>query len=235
MQPKKVVSREEWLEARKALLIKEKEFTRARDAISAARRDMPWEPVEEDYAFEGPDGSRSLSDLFDGREQLMIYHFMMGPGWEAGCPSCSFLADHFEPAIVHLAARDVTLVAVSRAPFAEIEAFRRRMGWTFGWLSSAGSSFNRDYGVSFSPEEIEGGEVWYNYGRTAFPMTEAPGLSVFARGDRGEIYHAYSTYGRGLDTFITAYHFLDHAPKGRDEQGLAYPMEWVRHRDRYGE
>lgn len=235
MQPKKVVSRKEWLDARMALLAREKEFTRARDAISAARRDMPWERVEEDYAFEGPDGPRSLSDLFDGREQLMVYHFMLGPGWEAGCPSCSFLADHFEPAVVHLAARDVTLAAVSSAPLAEIEAFRRRMGWAFAWLSSAGASFNRDYDVSFSPEEIDGGEVWYNYRQTAFPMTEAPGLSVFAKGDGGEIYHTYSTYGRGLDMFITAYHFLDHAPKGRSERGLAYPMEWVRHHDRYGE
>ncbi len=234
MQEPRIVSHEDWLKERLVLLEREKAFTRARDEISAARRALAWERVEKDYAFEGAGGTLSLADLFDGRRQLMVYHFMMGPGWDAGCPSCSFLADHFEPAAVHLRARDVTLVAVSRAPLAEIEAFRKRMGWTFAWLSSAGSDFNRDHHVSFTEDEIAAGEVWYNYRRTGFPATEAPGLSVFALDGDGSVFHTYSTYGRGLDMFITAYHFLDHAPWGRDEDGLSFPMEWVRHHDRYG-
>ena len=233
MKPEKIVSHADWLAARKDLLAKEKEFTRARDAISAARRDMPWESVEAAYVFDGPAGTRTLSDLFDGRDQLMVYHFMKGPGWEAGCPSCSYLADHFDPAVIHLAQRDVSLVAVSRAPLAEIEPFRRRMGWTFPWYSSSGCDFNRDYHVSFTQEEIDGGEVYYNYERTGFPATEAPGLSVFALGDDGAVYHTYSTYGRGLDMFLTTYHFLDHAPKGRDEDGLPFSMDWVRLHNSY--
>lgn len=233
MQPKNIVSHDDWVEARKALLAREKEFTRARDAISAARRELPWEKVETAYAFDGPEGRQTLDELFDGREQLMTYHFMLGPGWEVGCPSCSYLADQVEPAVVHLAARDVSFVAISSAPLDQIEAFRKRMGWNFKWLSSADTSFNRDFHVSFSQDEVDDGETYYNYRVGQFPATEAPGLSVFAKGDDGAVYHTYSTYGRGLDMFLTAYNYLDHAPKGRDEQDLPFSMAWVRHHDSY--
>lgn len=233
MKPVKIVSPEDWLAERMALLEREKAFTRARDELSAARRDLPWVRVEKEYVFAAPDGEKFLEDLFDGRSQLMVYHFMLGPGWEQGCKSCSFLADHFDPAVIHLAHRDVTLVSVSRAPLAELEIFKKRMDWTFPWVSSFETDFNWDFRVSFQQEEVDAGETHYNYRVMRFPETEAPGLSVFARGDDGEVYHTYSTYGRGLDIFITAYNFLDHAPKGRDEQNLSYGMEWVRHHDRY--
>ena len=233
MKPHTVLSHEDWIAARKDLLEKEKAFTRARDDISAARRALPWETVEKDYRFTAADGERTLADLFAGREQLVVVHFMLGPGWEQGCPSCSFMADHYNPAVVHLAHRDVSLVAVSRAPIGEIEIFRQRMGWDFPWVSSYGSDFNQDFQVSFDAAGMEKGEVYYNYRTTTFPASEAPGISYFARGDDGKVYHTYSTYGRGLDIFITAYNFLDHAPKGRDEQDLNYGMEWVRHHDRY--
>ena len=233
MQPKNVVSQEEWLDARQALLEKEKAFTRARDEISAARRDLPWVKVEKDYVFSSAEGDKSLADLFDGRDQMMLVHFMMGPGWEQGCPSCSLMADHYNPSAVHLAQRDVTLVAVSRATLEEIESFRTRMGWTFPWVSSHGSDFNFDFNVSFTEEEMASEEMTYNYRSTSFPASEAPGISYFAKGDDGAVYHTYSTYGRGLDIFITSYNILDHAPKGRDEQDLPYGMAWVRHHDRY--
>lgn len=233
MKPNAVLSHDDWIEARKALLEKEKAFTKARDDISAARRALPWEKVEKDYRFTAPDGEKPLGDLFDGCEQLTVVHFMFGPGWEQGCPSCSLMADHYNPAVIHLAHRDVSLVAVSRAPIGEIETFRKRMGWEFPWVSSHGSDFNDDFHVSFTEEELERGEVYYNYAETKFPASEAPGISYFALGDDGAVYHTYSTYGRGLDIFITAYNFLDHAPKGRDEQDLSYGMEWVRHHDRY--
>lgn len=227
------VSRDEWLAARQALLAKEKEFTKQRDAISAARRALPWVKVEKDYVFDGPDGKETLADLFDGRGQLIVYHFMLGPGWDEGCKSCSFWADNYQGAVAHLAARDVALVAVSRAPLAEIEAFRRRMGWSFPWVSSHGSSFNYDFGVSFTPEQRKGEAPNYNFGTLHFGGDEAPGLSVFARGDDGAVYHSYSTYSRGLDMFNGTYQMLDLVPKGRDEDGLDYPMAWVRHHDRY--
>lgn len=229
-----VVSHAAWLEARKALLAEEKAFTQQRDALSRARRALPWERVETDYAFEGPDGRQSLAALFAGRSQLIVYHFMLGPGWGEGCKACSFLADHFEPAVVHLAQRDVILVAVSAAPLDEIEAFRQRMGWRFTWLSSHGSPFNRDFQVSFSPEELEAGAVTYNYVSQPFPSTEAPGLSVFVKGSDGALFHSYSTYARGLDTLITAYNYLDLVPKGRDEEALDFSMSWVRLHDDYG-
>ena len=235
MKPNTVLSHDDWIEARKDLLEKEKAFTRARDEISAARRDLPWELIDRDYRFTATDGEKSLADLFAGRGQLTVVHFMLGPGWEQGCPSCSFMADHYNPAVVHLAHRDVSLVAVSRAPIDEIETFRNRMGWDFPWVSSHGSDFNHDFQVSFGDAEMEKGEMYYNYRNTSFPASEAPGISYFAKGDDGEVYHTYSTYGRGLDIFITAYNFLDHAPKGRDEQDLSYGMEWVRHHDRYGD
>lgn len=233
MEPPKVVSHEEWVEARKALLEREKDFTRARDALSRERRQLPWENVEKDYVFEGPEGEVSLSDLFAGRSQLIVYHFMYGPDWDAGCKSCSFLADHFNPAVIHLKARDVSMVAVSKAPLDKLEAFRKRMGWNFKWVSSHANDFNRDYHVSFTEDEIERGDAYYNYRPQSFPSTEAPGASVFFKEGDGAIYHTYSVYQRGLDMFITAYHYLDIVPKGRDEDGLAYTMEWVRLHDEY--
>jgi predicted dithiol-disulfide oxidoreductase (DUF899 family) len=233
MQPHKIVPHEEWLAARKAHLADEKAFTCARDALSKKRRELPWEKVEKNYSFDGPNGKESLADLFGGKSQLIIYHFMLGPGWEAGCPSCSLLADHFDGMATHLAQRDVAFVVVSRAPLAEIEKFKKRMGWNFKWMSSFADDFNFDYQVSASPQEKASGKVTYNYEVTAFPSEERPGASVFFKSDAGEVFHTYSTYGRGLDIFIGAYNFLDVAPKGRDEAGLAYGMAWVRHRDRY--
>jgi predicted dithiol-disulfide oxidoreductase (DUF899 family) len=234
MPTQEVVSHEDWVEARKALLAEEKAFTRQRDALSRARRALPWERVEASYVFDGPDGEETLADLFADKGQLIVYHFMLGPGWQEGCKSCSFLADHFDPAVVHLAHRDVTLLAVSRAPYAEIAAFKERMGWRFKWVSSFGTAFNQDYHVSFSEDALQAGEVYYNYAMTQFPSTEAPGLSVF-RKDGGEIFHTYSCYARGLDMLITAYNYLDLVPEGRDEQDLAFTMEWVRLHDSYGD
>ncbi len=228
-----VVSHDEWVEARLALLAKEKEFTRLRDELSRQRRGLPWETVTKDYEFEGPNGPMKLSDLFDGRSQLIIYHFMYGPDWEAGCPSCSFLADHFNPAVVHLNHRDVSFAVVSKAPIDILEAYKKRMGWDFLWLSSYENSFNRDYNVSFTEEEIERGDAYYNYKEKGFPSTEAPGVSVFYKDRDGKIYHTYSAYERGLDMFITAYHYLDIVPKGRDEDELSYTMEWLRRHDEY--
>ena len=233
MQPSKIVSRQEWLDARIAFLDREKEFTRARDDLSAARRALPWVRVEKEYVFQSADGEKTLADLFDGRDQLMIYHFMLGPGWKQGCKACSYLADHFDPAVIHLAHRDVSFVSVSRAPLDQIAPFKERMGWTFPWVSSFGTDFNWDFNVSFEQAAVDAGETHYNYRLTRFPETEAPGLSVFAKDEDGHVYHTYSTYGRGLDIFISAYNFLDHAPKGRDEQDLPYGMDWVRHHDRY--
>lgn len=233
MQPTKVVSEQEWLEARKAHLAAEKEFSRARDALSAARRELPWVKVEKGYEFEGSNGKETLADLFAGREQLIVYHFMMGPDWEEGCPSCSYLADHFDGAMHHLPHRGVTMVVVSRAPLDKIEAYKKRMGWHFKWVSSEGSDFNFDYQASTTPEDIEKQQVYYNYQTGGFPASEMPGLSVFAKGDDGEIYHTYSSYGRGLDMFIGAYHLLDTVPKGRDEAALDWSMQWIRRHDSY--
>jgi len=234
MQPHKVVSHDEWITARKAYLADEKAFSRARDVLARKRRELPWEKVDKNYVFDTPAGKQSLADLFGGKSQLIIYHFMLGPGWEAGCPSCSFLADHFDGAVVHLAQRDVSFVVVSRAPLSEIEAFKRRMGWHFKWVSSFGGDFNSDYQVSFTAQEKAGGKVFYNYEFIeSFPSEERPGASVFYKSPMGEIFHTYSTYGRGLDILIGTYHFLDLAPKGRDEDGLAWSMAWVRHHDRY--
>ena len=233
MTPHNIVSHEEWVEARKDFLAREKEFNRMRDKLSAARRELPWERVEKDYVFDGPEGTVSLQELFDGRSQLIVYHFMFGPDWPEGCHSCSLLADHYEPAGVHLKQRDVTMVTNSKAPLDKIEAFRERMGWEIKWLSSLENDFNRDYHVSFTPEEQATQDVYYNYQMGGFPMTEAPGVSVFAKGDDGAIYHTYSSYARGLDMFLGVYHLLDIVPKGRDEAALPFPMNWVRHRDRY--
>jgi predicted dithiol-disulfide oxidoreductase (DUF899 family) len=228
-----VVSREHWLAERKALLAREKELTRLRDQLARERRALPWVRIEKDYGFDTPDGRRSLADLFAGRGQLLVQHFMFGPGWEQGCPSCSFMADHIDGMNVHLAHRDVTLVVVSRAPLAEIEQFRRRMGWRFRWVSSHGSDFNHDFGVSFTREELRQGTVPYNYTMQAFPGEEAPGLSVFLRDDAGAVFHTYSTYGRGVEAMMGTYNLLDLVPRGRDEHNPGYAMDWVRHHDRY--
>src|ERR1700685_3374203 len=233
IQGHEVVSSRQWIASRKELLRKEKEFTRLRDELSRQRRELPWEKVEKEYIFDGPNGKQTLADLFDGRSQLIVYHFMFGPDWEAGCPSCSFLADHFDGTLVHLANRDVTLVAVSRAPIAQIEAFKKRMGWRFQWVSSFANDFNRDYHVSFTKEEMAHGKVSYNYDLVEFPAEEAPGASVFYKNDAGGIFHTYSAYARGLDIAVGTYNFLDLVPKGRDEDGLAFSMAWVRHHDRY--
>ena len=227
------VSREEWLNARRELLAKEKEFTRLRDQLSEQRRALPWVRVELDYMFQCPDGEKSLSDLFDGRSQLIVYHFMYGPEWEEGCPSCSFWADGFDRIDIHLAHRDITLIAVSRARLETLQAYRERMGWSFKWVSSLGSEFNYDFNVSYTPEEMEKGEMTYNFGVTSFPSDEAPGISVFYKTGAGEIYHTYSCYARGLDMLNGAYHYMDLAPKGRDEAELPYTMAWLRRRDQY--
>jgi predicted dithiol-disulfide oxidoreductase (DUF899 family) len=233
MNPYRIVSRDEWLTARKALLIKEKALTRAQDALTAERQRLPMVKVDKQYVFDTADGTRTLAELFDGRSQLVIYHFMMGPDWAEGCPSCSLLADHIDGSVVHLAHRDVTLAVVSRAPLANIEAFKRRMGWRFTWVSSYGSDFNHDYRVSFTGDEISSGRIDYNFSTTPFPLDEAPGLSVFYKNATGEVFHTYSAYARGGETVIGAYHYLDLVPKGRDETGLAFTMSWVRHHDKY--
>jgi predicted dithiol-disulfide oxidoreductase (DUF899 family) len=229
----KAVSQADWIAGRKELLRQEKEFTRLRDEISRQRRELPWERVEKNYVFDTPGGKRSLADLFEGRSQLIVYHFMFGPEWKEGCPSCSLLADHFDGSVPHLNARDVTLAVVSRARLAQIEAFRKRMGWRFNWASSYGTDFNYDYHVSFTKEEKAKGEVNYNFMMQDFPSDEGPGASVFYKDAADNIFHTYSTYGRGLDILIGAYNFLDMAPKGRDEEGLTHTMAWVRHHDKY--
>ena len=235
MEMPKVVSREESLRLRKELLMKEKEFTQLGDELSRQRRELPWVRVEKPYVFHGPNGEETLAELFEGRRQLLVQHFMFGPGWEQGCPSCSFMADHLDGMRVHLVHRDVTLLVVSRAPLTDIERFRQRMGWQFKWVSSFGSDFNHDFGVSFTPEERARGEVDYNYGMRPFPSEEAPGISVFYKGDAREIFHTYSTYGRGVEVMMGTYNLLDLTPKGRDERDVPYKMEWVRHHDRYDE
>jgi len=229
-----IVSHEQWLAARQALLQKEKEFNRVRDALSAERRARPWTKVEKTYVFEGPAGKETLAELFAGRSQLMTYHFISGPDWEERCKSCSFLADGFDGVTARLANRDVTLVVVSRAPLAKLQAFKERMGWKFKWVSSYGSSFSHDFHVSFGPEELAKGEVLYNFRKSEFPSDEAPGLSVFCKNAVGEVFHTYSTYARGLDPLIGTYNYLDLAPKGRDEEKEEWTMAWLRHHDRYG-
>jgi len=226
-----VVSHEEWLTARKAHLEAEKEFTRQKDKLLEARRALPWVKVERDYVFEGPKGPVTLADLFRGRSQLFVQHFMLGPGWAEGCPGCSFLSDHVDSARQHFEHADLSFAAVSRAPIAEIESFKKRMGWTFPWVSSRNNSFNFDYHVSFSEEELKKGEALYNY-RTIDPgIDELPGQSVFFKDEKGRIFHTYSSYARGGEELIGAFNFLDMVPKGRNEQTSI--MDWVRHHDRY--
>lgn len=231
-QPK-TVSHEQWIEARKQFLLKEKEFTRLRDELSRQRRELPRERVEKDYVFDGPRGKETLADLFDGRGQLIVYHFMLGPNWSEGCPSCSYLSDHFDGMTIHLAHRDVTLAVVSRAPLEQIAAYKKRMGWRFHWVSSFPSDFNYDYNVSLSEQDKANGTMYYNYQSMPRSIEELPGLSVFSRDQDGSIYHTYSTYSRGLDILVGTYNFLDMAPKGRDEDGLRHSMAWVRHHDKY--
>lgn len=228
-----VVSGDRWVAERRKLLAREKELTRLRDQIARERRALPWERVEANYVFDTLEGPRTLSDLFAGRRQLLVQHFMLGPGWEEGCKSCSYMADHVDGMTVHLAHRDVTFVAISHAPLAEIERFRRRMGWQFRWVSAFGSDFNYDFGVSYTPEQIATGDVGYNYGTSPHVNDELPGVSVFFKDDTGQVLHTYSTYGRGVEVMMGTYNMLDLTPKGRDERDVPNKMEWVRHHDRY--
>ena len=234
MEKHEVVSRENWIAARRQLLAKEKEFTRLRDQLSEQRRALPWERVEKDYVFEGPKGKETLAQVFDGRSQLVVYHFMFAPEAEVPCKSCSFWADNFNGIIAHLNQRDVTFVAISRAPLPKLQAFAKRLGWSFKWLSSGGNDFNYDYNVSFRPGDAGKGGASYNYKPTETTMADLPGISVFSRDAEGQVFHTYSCYARGLDMMNTAYHYLDLVPKGRDEAGLDFTMEWVRRRDEYG-
>jgi predicted dithiol-disulfide oxidoreductase (DUF899 family) len=225
-----IVSPDQWLAARLDFLREEKEFTRLREKLAAHRRELPWVKVDQAYVFESPLGRVSLADLFEGRSQLMVYHFMLAAGWDEGCRGCSLVSDHFDGALPHLQARDISFTAVSSAPLEEITPFKERMGWKFPWISSAGTSFNRDFGVAFTANEI--GTKNYNYGSTEIRYDEMPGLSVFARDAEGAVYRTYSTYSRGLDLLIGAYNLIDLSPKGRDEDPES-PMSWVRHHDRY--
>ncbi|MDH7798767.1 MULTISPECIES: thioredoxin family protein [unclassified Beijerinckia] len=227
-----VVSRAEWLKAREALLLREKEHTRARDQLNQERLALPWVKVDKTYTFDTPTGGKSLADLFDGRSQLIVYHFMLGPDWTAGCPGCSFLADHLDGARQHIIHHDVNLIAVSRATLPQIEAYRKRMAWKFPWVSSNGNDFNSDYHVSFTPEELAKGHIYYNYETIGSDRghDELPGLSCFAKGENGEVFHTYSSYARGMEEAIGSLMLLDRAPKGRNE---ASTMNWVRRHDEY--
>lgn len=229
----KVVSHSEWLRAHGEFLAKEKELTHLGDQLARQRRELPWVRVEKDYAFTGSQGKLSLADLFDGRSQLATYHFMFGPDWEEGCPGCSYVMDHMNGAIEHLRARDVSLVLVSRGPVEKLAAFQQRMGWRFTWVSSGAGEFNRDFGVSFTQEEVAAGARAYNFGTTPPHGEENPGLSCFYKDPSGAIFHTYSCYGRGLEAMLGTYAVLDRAPKGRDEDSLTPPMKWVRHHDKY--
>jgi predicted dithiol-disulfide oxidoreductase (DUF899 family) len=232
LQEHRVVSNKEWTAARKKLLEKEKESTRLRDQVSAERRKLPCVKIDKEYVFDGPDGKETLADLFDGRSQLIVYHFMLAPGWDEGCKNCSYLADHFDGANYHLPHRDVTFVVISRAPLPEIQAYRKRMGWRFKWLSSNRNGFNFDYHVSFTKEDEKKGTMAYNYDTWDYIDEEMPGLSVFYKDENGDVFHTYSTYARGLDYLIGAYNFLDLTPKGRDEKPGS-GMDWVRRHDEY--
>ena len=228
-----VVSHEQWLEARKKLLAKEKEFTCLRDELSNLRRELPWEPVTKTYAFEGPEGAETLSDLFGGKSQLIVQHFMFHPDWDEGCKSCSFWADNFNGITAHLRQRDVAFAAISRAPLAKLQDFAKRLGWTFKWVSSNDNDFNYDFEVSFRREALARGDATYNFAKFQRASSDMPGISVFAKDENGAVFRTYSTFGRGLDMMNTAYQYLDLAPKGRDEAGLPHTMAWVKLRDLY--
>ena len=234
MEHGRVVSRIEWLAARKQHLAREKVLTKLRDQVRAERLELPWVKVEKPYVFDGPKGAETMADLFDGRSQLVVTHFMLGPGWKEGCPYCSFGADHIDGARLHLENHDVTIVVVSRAPLSEIEAFKKRMGWTFKWVSSYGSDFNYDYHVSFTEEDKARGEVYYNYEMIPYAGEELAGQSVFYRNGAGDVFHTYSTYARGGELLAGTFNYLDIAPKGRNESGPAFNLtDWVKHHDRY--
>lgn len=228
----RIATREQWLTERLALLEEEKEFTRRRDALAEKIRALPWVQVEKNYTFDAPDAELSLADLFGDRSQLIVYCFMFDQTWSQGCMSCSFIADHYDRLHTHLLHRDISLVTVSRARIEKIEAFKARMGWTFPWVSAARTDFTRDYGVSFTDQEIVDGSATYNHRPAMFPLREFPGLLIFTRDAAGSIFHTYSTFARGLDSFLTAYRFIEIAPKGRDEEP-GRGMAWLRHRDRY--
>lgn len=229
-----IVSQDEWIKARKDLLTKEKEFTIARDQLSQKRRDLPWVRVDKEYIFDGPNGKHTLSELFDSRSQLIVYHFMFDPDWDAGCPSCSFWADNFNNIIIHLNQRDVTMIVVSRVPYDKISAYQKRMGWNFNWVSSYDNDFNFDYHVSFTQEELAKKKAFYNYIIQDTGISEMPGVSVFYKNSDGHIFHTYSAYARGIDILNGAYSYLDLVPKGRDETGHENPQYWVRRHDEYG-
>ena len=229
----KVVSRKAWISARKAFLVKEKKFTTLRDQLSLQRRNLPWEKIEKEYMFEGLNGKESLADLFKGKSQLIVYHFMFSPEWEEGCKHCSFWADHYDATLIHLSHRDVSFVVISRAPLEKLTAFQKRMGWKFKWLSSNKNDFNYDFYASFTPEMIRDGSVFYNYVKSRMDMTDREGISVFYKDETGTIFHTYSTYARGIDMVNGTYQFLDLVPKGRDEDNLNAPQAWVRYHDRY--
>jgi predicted dithiol-disulfide oxidoreductase (DUF899 family) len=228
----KVVSPKEWLKARKQLLVKEKKFSRARDEIAKQRRALPWVKIEKDYVFQGPNGKETLAELFDGKSQLLVYHFMFGPGWGDGCPHCSFWADHYDSVDAHIGQRDTTFLVISRAPLKEIAPFKKRMGWKFKWVSSNGSDFNFDFNVSFTPEQLKNGTAIYNYAPLDMDMDEREGASAFYKDSKGEVYHTYSTYARGIDLMNATYNFLDLTAKGRDEDPEA-SQSWVRYHDKY--
>lgn len=228
----RVVSREQWLKERIALLAHEKEFTRERDVLNASIRDLPWVSVDKQYFFDGPGGEVPLAALFGPHSQLIVYHFMFDPTWSQGCKSCSFVADHYNPLIIHLAHRDISLVTISKAPIEKIEQFRARMGWTFPWFSAARTDFSSDFGVSFTDQELADPNAVYNYTAKPYPIRELPGLSVFTKNTQGDIFHTYSTFGRGLENFLSAYNYIDITPKGRDEATTG-GMGWLRHHDRY--
>jgi predicted dithiol-disulfide oxidoreductase (DUF899 family) len=232
LESPKVVSQAEWLAAHKQFLSREKELTHLSDRLAQERRTLPWVRVEKSYTFDTPAGKKTLAELFDGRSQLAIYHFMFGPEWKEGCPSCSMAADHFDGNTAHLAQRDVTFMAISRASLPQIEAFKQRMGWRFPWVSSSANDFNRDFHVSFTKEDLARDNI-YNFGTTGFPSDEAPGMSVFYKDAAGSVFHTFSGFGRGLEALLGVYTFLDRVPKGRDEYALPHPMAWVRHHDRY--
>lgn len=237
MLARRIVTRDEWLAERREHLIKEKELTRLRDEVTRGGRELPWVKVDKEYVFEGPNGPETLADLFDGRSQLIVYHFMFGLDWEQGCASCSYVADHIDPTLIHLANRDVTFRVVSHASVEQIAAFRQRMGWKFHWVSSLRNDFNYDYNVSFPPDRRVDGNAMYNFTTGAFEtaakLPEREGISVFYKDSDGAIYHTYSTYERGVDLFVGTYNWLDIVPKGRDENELMFTMAWLRHHDRY--
>lgn len=229
---RRVVSREEWVRERVALLAEEKEFTKRRDALAAKVRELPWVKVDKRYVFDAPTGKKTLAELFGDKSQLMVYHFMFDETWSQGCMSCSLVADHYDGLVIHLAHRDISFVTMSQASIGKIEAFRSRMGWTFPWVSGANTEFGRDFGVSFDDQQILRGDAVYNFTAMAMPFREHPGLSVFLKDDRGDIFHTYSTYARGLEDFLTIYRYIDITPKGRDEAQTG-GMGWLRHHDRY--